>query len=82
MAIAVLLVTWERLAVRRYLARSRAPCSAHRTIRRRSKRTPVGRSEIPDLRMGYWTDDIGYVGSDGLPLGDPSRRWTSTHGTL
>src|SRR4029077_19125056 len=22
------------------------------------------------LRVGYWTDDIGYVGSDGLPLGE------------
>ena len=68
-AVAVLLVTRERLAVRRYLAEVARLLGAQddpQTVEAILSRA-VG---DPDLRMGYWTDDIGYVGSDGLPLGE------------
>ena len=66
-AVAALLVTSERLSVRRSLADVSRLLSAQdepltvEAILRRA----VG---DPELRVGYWTDDIGYVGADGRPL--------------
>ena len=71
-AVAALLVTSDRLSVRRNLAEvSRLlgaqddPLTVEAILRR-----AVG---DPDLRVGYWTDDIGYVGADGRPLGETDR---------
>jgi signal transduction histidine kinase len=68
-AVAVLLVVADRLAVRRNLA------EVARLLGSQGDSPPVeailGRAVgDPDLRVGYWTDDIGYVGADGLPLPD------------
>ena len=69
LAVAVLLVTLDRLAVRRNLAEVARLLGAQNdplTVEAILSRT-VG---DPGLRVGYWTDEIGYVGADGLPLGE------------
>ena len=69
LAVAVLLVTWDRISVRRNLAEvarllgdQADPLAVEANLSR-----AVG---DPDLRVGYWADELGYVGADGLPLGD------------
>lgn len=68
-AVAALLVAFDRLAVRRNLAKVARLLGAHgeplgvELILRRA----IGDSS---LRVGYWTDDMGYIGADGLPLGE------------
>ena len=69
LAVAALLVALDRLAVRRNLAEVARLLGA--------QDDPLTVEAIlshavgdPDLRVGYWTDDIGYVGADGLPLGE------------
>jgi signal transduction histidine kinase len=68
-AVAGLLVAVDRLAVRRNLAEVARLLGA--------PDDPFGVEVIlrraigdPGLRVGYWTDDNGYVGADGLPLGE------------
>jgi signal transduction histidine kinase len=69
LAVAVLLVAFDRWSVRRNLAEVARllggqddPHAVEAILSR-----AVG---DPDLRVGYWTDDIGYVGVDGLPTGE------------
>ena len=69
MAVAVLLVTLDRVAVRRNLAEvarllgdQANPLAVEANLSR-----ALGDR---DLRIGYWTDELGYVGADGLPLDD------------
>jgi len=69
LAAAVLLVTWDRISVRRNLAEvarllgeQADPIAVETSLSR-----AVG---DPDLRVGYWTDELGYVGADGQPLGN------------
>ncbi len=71
-AVAALLVTSDRLSVRRSLAEvSRLlggqddPLTVEAILR-----LAVG---DPDLRVGYWTEDSGYVGVDGRPLAETGR---------
>ena len=67
--IAVFLVALDRLAVRRNLAEVARLLGAQddpHAVEAILSRA-VG---DPDLRVGYWMDDIGYVGADGLPLGE------------
>ncbi len=68
-ATAALLVTFDRLAVRRNLA------EVARLLGAQDDPLTVeailgGTVGDPDLRVGYWTDEIGYVDSSGLPIGD------------
>jgi signal transduction histidine kinase len=68
-AVAALCVALDRLTVRRNLAEVARLLGAQDdplTVEAILSRT-VG---DPDLRVGYWTDDSGYVGADGLPLGE------------
>ena len=67
LAIAALSVAFDRLIVRRNLAQVARLLGARDgplTVQAILSHA-VG---APDLRVGYWTDDIGYVGADGLPL--------------
>ena len=66
-AAAVLLVTSDRLSVRHSLAEVTRMLGA--------QNGPLTVEAIlsyavgdPDLRVGYWTEEIGYVGADGQPL--------------
>jgi signal transduction histidine kinase len=66
-AVAALLVAADRLAVRRNLAEVAALLGA--------EDEPLALQRIlgraagdPDLRVGYWIDDVGYVSADGMPL--------------
>jgi signal transduction histidine kinase len=66
---AVLLVTLDRLSVRRSLAEVARLLGAQDdplTVEAILSRT----FGDPSLRVGYWTDEIGYVGTDGLPLAE------------
>ncbi len=72
LVIAVLLVTWDRISVRRNLAEvarllgdQADPLAVEANLSR-----AVG---DPDLRVGYWADELGYVGVDGLPLRNEDR---------
>ena len=74
---AALFVAFDRLSIRRYLAEVARLLGA--------QDDPLAVEAIlsravgdPGLRMGYWTDEIGYVGADGLPIGqaDPGRQRT------
>ena len=68
-AAAVLLVTSDRLSVRRNLAEVTRLLGAQDDPL--TVEAIVSRAiEDPDLRVGYWTDEIGYVGTDGRPLGE------------
>jgi signal transduction histidine kinase len=69
LAVAALLVALDRLAVRRNLA------EVARLLGGQDDPIAVegilsGAVGDPDLRVGYWMDEIGYVGADGLPLGE------------
>jgi signal transduction histidine kinase len=66
-AIAALLVAADRLAARRNLAEVAVLLGA--------QDEPLALQRIlgraagdPDLRVGYWIDDVRYVGADGMPL--------------
>ena len=77
LAVAALLVAWDRVSIRRNLAgvarllgEQADPLAVEATLSR-----AVG---DPHLRVGYWADQLGYVGADGLPMGvaDDGRRRT------
>ena len=76
-AVAAVLVAWERLAIGRNLARLARLLTGeqgHPTAEA-LLRDAIG---DPGLTIGYWTDERGYVRADGLPLGPagPGRQRT------
>jgi signal transduction histidine kinase len=67
LAVAVLLVVWDRISVRRNLAEV-ARLLGERADPRAVEATLSRAVGDPNLRVGYWADEIGYVDADGLPL--------------
>jgi signal transduction histidine kinase len=66
-AIAALLVAADHLAIRRNLAAVAVLLGAQDEPL--ALQGILGRATgDPDLRVGYWIDDVGYVGADGMPL--------------